>query len=217
MDYAEARKHMVNSQVRTSDVTDLRIQVALETIPREKFLPAELKAQAYVEREIPYAPGRQLLTARDFSKLIAAADIGPEDLVLDVACGSGYSTAVLANLAEMVVAVEASEALAAAAQENLSELGVNNAAVVVADPAKAAADQGPFDVIFIGGVIVREPEALLPQLKEGGRLAAIRRTNGVSRGVIYSRAGDAFAARAVFDASASAVLPEFQVPKTFSF
>ncbi len=217
MDYAEARKHMVNSQVRTSDVTDLRLQAALETVPRERFLPAELKGQAYVEREIAYAPGRTLLRARDFAKLAAAADIGPGDLVLDVACGAGYSTAVLAGVAEMVVAVEADEALAAGAQETLSEIGIDNAAVVAGDPAKGAPSQGPFDVIFIGGAIGVEPEALLTQLKEGGRLAAIRRTDGVSRGVIYRRAGDAFAARTVFDASTASVLPEFQAPKTFKF
>ncbi|MEQ8934563.1 MAG: protein-L-isoaspartate O-methyltransferase [Amphiplicatus sp.] len=217
MDYAEARKHMVNSQVRTSDVTDLRLQLALESIPRERFLPAELKDQAYVEREIAYAPGRTLLRARDFAKLAAAADIGPEDLVLDVACGAGYSTAVLAALAETVIAVEADEALAAGAQETLSDIGIDNAAVVAGDPAKGAPSQGPFDVIFIGGAISVEPEALLRQLKEGGRLAAIRRTDGVSRAVIYRRAGEGFAARTVFDAATASVLPEFQAPKTFKF
>lgn len=217
MDYVEARKHMVNSQVRTNDVTDLRLQAVLETVPRENFLPAGLKDQAYVEREIAYAPGRTLLRARDLAKLVAAADIGERDLVLDVACGAGYSTAVLAGLAEMVVAVEADEALSASAQEALTEIGIDNAAVVAGDPPKGAPSQGPFDVIFIGGAIAQEPEALLKQLKEGGRLAAIRRTDGVSRGVVYRRDGDAFAARTVFDASTAAVLPEFQAPKTFKF
>lgn len=218
MDYTVARRRMLNSQVRTNDVTDLRLQAALETIPRERFLPPELRDQAYVEREIPYADGRRLLTIRDFAKLAEAAEIAPTDLVLDVACGAGYSTAVLASLAEMVVAVEADEALAAAAQETLSALDINNAAVVTGDPAKGAPDQGPYDVVFIGGgAVAVEPETLLAQLKDGGRLAAIRREGGVSRGVVWRRDGDAIGARTVFDARTAAVLPEFEAPKTFRF
>jgi len=73
MDFKAARRRMVDSQVRTNDVTDLRLQTALETVPREDFLPAELRDQAYVERELPYAPGRSLMTVRDFAKLAAAA------------------------------------------------------------------------------------------------------------------------------------------------
>lgn len=216
MDYAEARKHMVNSQVRTNDVTDLRLQAVLEATPRERFLPASLRNQAYVERDIAYAPGRLMLRARDFAKLVAAAEPAPGDLVLDAACGSGYSTAVLAGLAEMVVGVEADETLAAA-QQNLSDIGVDNAAVVVADPAKGVPAQGPFDVIFLGGGVAVEPEALLTQLKPGGRLVAIRRANGVSQGTVWRRNGDAFAARAVFDAGSAAVLPEFEAPRSFRF
>lgn len=217
MDYKAARKHMVESQVRTNDVTDLRIQTVMEATPREIFLPGDMRDQAYVEREIAYAPGRRLLTARDFSKLVDAVDPQSGDLVLDVACGSGYSTAVLASLAEMVVAVEADEGLAALAQENLQSLSIANAAVVVGNPAEGVAGQGPFDVIFIGAAIAVEPRALLDQLKDGGRLAAIRREGGVSRGVIYQKSGEAVAARAVFDATSAAILPEFAAPKTFTF
>ena len=98
MDFKTARRHMVESQVRPNDVTDLRLQAALETTPREVFLPSELRAQAYVERELEYAPGRRLLTVRDFAKLVAAAEPQADDLVLNAVCGSGYSTAVLAQL-----------------------------------------------------------------------------------------------------------------------
>lgn len=217
MDFAAARRNMVNSQVRTNDVSDLRIQTVLETIPRERFLPAEVRAQAYVEREIAYAPGRTLLKARDFSKLLDAAEITPSDLILDVACGSGYSTAVLAGLGEMVVGLEGSEAACATAQEILAELGVTNAAVVAGEPPKGAPSQGPFDVIFIGGAIAREPEDLLRQLKDGGRLAAIRRIGGVAHGVVWRRDGEAVAARTVFDSGATAILPEFTATREFRF
>jgi protein-L-isoaspartate(D-aspartate) O-methyltransferase len=217
MDFDTARKQMVDSQVRTNDVTDLRIQAALESVPRERFLPAELRAQSYVDREVPYAPGRSLITARDFAKLLQAADIRPGDLVLDIGCGAGYSAAIAARLGEMVVAVESDEALATKAQETLNSLDVVNAAVVTGDLAAGAAKQGPFDVIMIAMAIEVEPEALLKQLKEGGRLAAILREGGVAKGFVWKRAGAAFGRTAVFDAAARTVLPGFTRPKAFIF
>ena len=153
MDFKTARRRMVDSQVRTNDVTDLHLQLALETVPREEFLPPELRDQAYVERELPYAPGREMLTARDFAKLAAIADPRPGDLCLNAVAGTGYSTAVLAQLVDMVVAIESDEALSAAAQEILTRLDVGNAAVLTGDCTKGAADQGPYDLIFVGGVI----------------------------------------------------------------
>ncbi len=217
MDFETARRHMVDSQVRPHDVTDLRLQTAMETTPRELFLPVELRDQAYVEREIKYAPGRHLLTARDFSKLVAAADPKPTDLVLNALCGSGYSTAILAQLSEMVVSLESDEVLAAKAQENLTSLGFGNAAVITGDAWAGAAAQGPFDLIFVGAAIARKPSALLDQLKDGGRLATILREGGVSRGVIYLRNGDALASTPYFDASTKAIAPGFEAPKTFVF
>lgn len=217
MDFKAARRRMVDSQVRTNDVTDLRLQTALETVPREAFLPSGLREQAYVERELAFAPGRSMTTVRDFAKLAAAAAPRAGDLCLNIAAGTGYSTAVLARLVDMVVAVEGDEALAAAAQENLTKLGVSNAAVLQADNAKGAEDQGPYDLIFIDGVIERRPDALLAQLKDGGRLAAIQRRNGVARGVLYRRSGEAFACVEKFDASAKSVLPGFAAEKTFVF
>ncbi len=217
MDYEAARRHMVESQVRPNDVTDLRIQTAMETTPREIFLPADLRDQAYVEREIVYGPGRHLLRARDFAKLVAAADPRPDDLVLNAVCGSGYSAAILAQLVDMVVSLESDETLASVAQENWTALGFGNAAVITGAPWDGAADQGPFDLIFLGGAIERRPEKLLLQLKEQGRLATIRRKNGVSRGGLYRRSGDAFAFTEYFDAATSAVLSGFEAPKGFVF
>ncbi|MEO1251344.1 MAG: protein-L-isoaspartate O-methyltransferase [Pseudomonadota bacterium] len=217
MDFEAARRHMVDSQVRTNDVTDLRIQRAMETTAREVFLPAELRDQAYVEREIEYAPGRRLLRARDFAKLVDAAEIRESDLVLNAFCGSGYSTAILAQLAEMVVSLESDDAMATAAQENLNNLGVSNAAVITGDPWKGAPDQGPFDVIFLGGVIERRPDALLDQLRDGGRLAAIVRADGVSRGGVYLRSGKAASFTPMFDAAAQSAMPGFEKPKSFVF
>ena len=217
MNYEAARRHMVDSQVRPNDVTDLRIQRAMETIPRELFVPTELRDQVYVEQEVEYAPGRRLLRARDFAKLAACAEIKPGDLVLNAVCGSGYSTAVLATLAEMVVSIESDDALAAKAQDNLNTLGVSNAAVINGDPSTGAASQGPFDVIFLGGVIQKRPDALIGQLKDGGRLAVMVSENGVSRGGVYVKSGAAASFSPKFDAASRAVLQGFERPKEFVF
>lgn len=217
MDYQAARRHMVDSQVRPNDVTDLRLQLAMEEIPREIFLPPELRDQAYVEREVAYAPERYLLRARDFSKLVGSAEPRETDLVLNAVCGSGYSTAILSRLTEMVVSVESDEKLAQAAEANLNSLDISNAAVINADPREGAAGQGPFDLIFIGGVIELKPEKLLQQLKDGGRLATLKMRGGIARGVIYRRSGDVFGLSELFDAASTAVLSEFKAPKTFKF
>ncbi len=217
LNYAAARKHMVDSQVRPNDVTDLRLQIALETVPRELFLPQAWREQAYVEREIAYAPGRRMLTARDFAKLVAAADIGPGDVVLDIACGSGYSTAILAQLAAKIVGVEPDEGLCKQAREQLAALGIANAEIVPGDLASGAAALGPFDVIVIAAGIAIVPEPLLSQLRNGGRLVALKREEGVSRGVVYSRQEGATGSRSVFDSASSFVLPGFEAPRGFSF
>ncbi len=217
MDFEAARKHMVDSQVRPNDVTDARILRAFETAPRERFLPAELRAQAYIDREVAYAPGRSLPTARDFAKLLQALDIEPSDLVLDVACGPGYSTAILAMICDMAVAVEKDEAMAALAQENWSAIGAVNAAVVSADPREGAPKQGPFDVIVIAHGLEIEPTALLKQLKDGGRLGAFLRQGSVTKGCVWRRSGAAAGMAEVFDASIRTVLDGFTRPKTFVF
>ena len=217
MNFETARRHMVDSQVRPHDVTDLRIQHAMEVTPREIFVPAELRDQVYVEREIEYAPGRRLLRARDFAKLVSAVDIRTDDIVLNAVCGSGYSTAIIANLAEMVVSIESDEALANTAQDNLTNLGFSNAAVLTGDPWDGAAKQGPFDVIFLGGVIERTPEKLLGQLKDGGALATIVHVDGVSRGGVFTKSNDTVSFSPRFDAASKAVLPGFEKTKAFKF
>ncbi|MEO1015720.1 MAG: protein-L-isoaspartate O-methyltransferase [Pseudomonadota bacterium] len=217
MDYAAARRQMVDSQVRPNNVPDIDIQNALLAVPREEFLPSDWRAQAYVERELAYAPGRSLVTARDFAKLLMAAHPSKSDLTLAPACGGGYVVAVLATLTDMVVAVEDNSALATAAEETLSALGVANAAVVEGDPSKGAPDQGPFDLIFIAQAVEETPEHLLSQLADGGRLAAIERADEVARGVVITRTGAAYSKSRRFDATARIVPEGFEAKKAFAF
>lgn len=217
MDTQIARRHLVDSQIRPNDVTDISIQTAFLTVPREVFLPSGLKEHAYVEREIGYQPGRALICARDLSKLLAAADVRSTHLVLDVAIGSGYSTALLAHMADMVVAVERDDQAVACVEETLTGQGIVNAAVVAADPVAGVPKQGPYDRIFLSTAVEVVPDSLLSQLKDGGKLSAIVCHEGMARGIVFSRAGETFCQRVVFDASARIIAEGFEKVEKFSF
>lgn len=218
MDFAAARKHMVDSQVRPNDVTDFALQSAMETLPREDFVPSNRKALAYAEMGIALFDGRWLLQARDFSKLIHAAGIKKGDLVLDVGCGFGYSSAVIASLAGMVVALEEDAEIAAKAEEKFGKLGIDNAVSVSGALSDGVVDQGPYDVITIAnGGIAERPEKLLAQLKPGGRLVAIVVSGGIGRAMVYTRAADGIGDRAAFEAQPPGILPGFAKSAVFTF
>lgn len=172
-DFAQRRRVMVDTQVRPSDVTKFPIIEAMLWVPRENFVPDDRREAAYVGENLPLSPGRVLLDARTLAKMLDALSILPTDLVLDVGCGYGYSAAVIARMAEAVVAVEADESLADEAQRRLSELGADNVAVVAADLTAGAPKHGPYDVIVIQGGVEVLPASLTDQLRDGGRIAAL--------------------------------------------
>ena len=178
--YEARRIAMVESQIRPNEVTDTRLLAAMRSLPRERFVPEALRGLAYMDEEIEVwpasedGPARVLLSPMVQARLIQLADIEPQDTVLDVGCANGYSTAILANLAGHVVGVEPEPALAQAARANLSALGLANAVIVAAGLTKPPAGHGPYDVIVLEGSVPDVPEALLSQLKEGGRLVAVR-------------------------------------------
>ena len=220
-DFETARFNMVECQVRPSDVTDVRIQEAMRTIPREAFAPKSKQSLAYMDGTLIVASNRYLLEPRCFSKLVQAAQVEPDDLVLDLGCGTGYSSAILASLGSAVVAVESDPDLVELASQTLARLDVDNAAVIEGDIAAGAADQGPFDVIFIGGAVEQIPEALFDQLQPGGRLAAVVSSGGKSRARVYLKSIESDGREVmghldVFDA-AIPPFPEFQAPKGFVF
>jgi protein-L-isoaspartate(D-aspartate) O-methyltransferase len=169
---------MVDTQVRPSDVTKFPIIEAMLHVPREAFVPPALREAAYVGENLDIG-GRVMLDPRTLAKIIDLIDIQRTDVVLDVACGLGYSTAVLARLAEVVVAVEDDAARADAAQETLAEQGFDNAAVMTGVLAEGAPKSAPYDAILIQGAVEEVPEAILAQLREGGRICAIFAEDGV--------------------------------------
>ena len=215
-DYAAAREIMVDRQVRTADVTLYPIIAAMLGVPREVFVPAALRPIAYLGEHVPIAPGRVLLDPRVFAKMLDAVNVGPGDLVLDVGCGYGYSTAVLAKMAEAVVALEADEAMAAEAEALLAAQGVDTAVVLTGPLAEGVAAHGPFDAMIVEGAIEVLPPALEAQLKPGGRIAAIfvDGAGGQARLGLRTEAGIAW--RRIFDATAP-VLPGFAAAKAFEF
>lgn len=216
IDYAAAREAMVDRQVRPADVTRYPIIAAMLAVPRELFVPDELRPVAYLGEHVPIAPGRVLLDPRVFAKMLDALNVGPADLVLDVGCGLGYSTAVLARMAEAVVALEADPGLAAEAEALLAAQSVDNA-VVQAGPLEAGVPaHGPFDAIIVEGGIEVLPDALAGQLKPGGRVAAIVVEENRGQAQLGLMAADGIVWRRIFDATAP-VLPGFAKAKAFVF
>lgn len=215
-DFAAAREAMVDRQVRTADVTLYPIIAAMLTVPREAYVPEALAPIAYLGEHVPLGAGRVLLDPRVFAKLLDAVKVGPEDLVLDVGCGLGYSTAVLAQMAQAVVAVEEDAALAAEAERILGRQAVDTAMVKAGPLAAGAPEHGPYDAMILEGGIEVLPDALVEQLKPGGRVAAIFVDGGNGQARLGLRSGDGIIWRRIFDATAP-LLPGFERRKAFVF
>ncbi|SON56178.1 Protein-L-isoaspartate O-methyltransferase [Hartmannibacter diazotrophicus] len=212
-----ARTKMVDGQVRPSDVTDYRIIDAMLDIPREEFVPSAQRALAYSDLPISLgASGRAMLMPRVLAMMIQAADILPGDVVLDLGCGTGYSTAVIARLASSVVALEEDAALAAFATSALQDLGIDNAAVVEGPLAAGYEAEGPYDVIIVEGAVEILPDTITDQLKDGGRLLVIEGRGLSARAMLYVRSGDDVSGRIVMNAAAP-LLPGFAKEEEFVF
>lgn len=216
LDTALKRANLVAAQLRSNDVTDARICGAVQSVPREVFVPERYRPVAYMDRCIELAPNRVLMDARCFGKLAQLAAIEPSDIVLNVGCGTGYSAAVLGMVAARVFALEESEELASTAQLRFQELGTRNIQIVRGPLAAGDPADAPFDVIFVDGAIEVYPGDLLDQLKSGGRLVAVKRQGAAGCGCIYLKNGDAVGEREAFDAWLP-ILPGFSEPRGFTF
>lgn len=214
-DFAQARRQMVSSQIRPADVTDRALQDAMAAIPRERFLPRSLGGSAYADMEIDLGHGRRFMRPRDFAKLVQGLAVKPGDIVLDLACGRGYSTAILSRLCETVIGLESQSDFASKAEGALSDVEADNAVIVTGDLKAGAPDHGPFNVILVNGAVDEVPAAWLDQLADGGRLGVIVREGGVGRARIFTRNGSAVGSRVVFD-SMTSLLPGFERQVAFA-
>jgi protein-L-isoaspartate(D-aspartate) O-methyltransferase len=183
-------------------------------VPREVYVPRDRRESAYVGENVDIGSGRVMLEARTFAKMLDALDILKTEIVLDLGCGLGYSTAVIARLAEAVVAVEEDEALAAEAQRSFSVEGVDNAAIVVGPIAAGDAKHGPYDVIMVQGGVEVIPPALLAQLKDGGRIGAVFMEGALGVVRVGHKADGRVTWRFAFNATAP-VLPGFAAVPAF--
>jgi protein-L-isoaspartate(D-aspartate) O-methyltransferase len=209
-----ARFNMVETQVRTANVTDQRILAAMNAVAREKFVPRAAKALAYADVPVAVAPGRYLLDPRSFAKLAQLAQIRTEDRILDVGCATGYSSAVLARLGADVVALEQDADLVRAASELLANV-VGKVEVVQGALIEGVKDQAPFDVIFVNGSIEQVPDGLFAQLAEGGRLVTVLK-DSQSRAWLFLKENGQVGKRPDFDADVP-VLAGFKKAMGFVF
>lgn len=210
-DFAARRQIMVDTQVRPSDVTKFPIIDAMLKVEREKFVPDSLREAAYAGDLMDLGNGRCLLESRTLAKMLDALNISKDDVVLDIAPALGYSTAVAARMARLVIAVEEDEGLAAEAQELLMETDADNAVVHTGPLTEGAAEHGPYDVIMIQGGVAQVPDALLDQLKDHGRIACIFMEGELGTVRIGHKSAGGVSWRFAFNASApvlSGFVPE---------
>lgn len=219
-DFAARRTTMVDTQIRPSDVTKYPIIDAMLKVERERFVPDDQIEAAYSEDPIPLGQGREMLEPRTLAKMLDLLDIRDGELVLDIGCGMGYSSAVISHLAQAVVAVEEDEDMARDAQTTLAESAVDNVAVQVGRLADGAAEHGPYDVILLQGAVERLPQAIGDQLKDGGRIACLFREagsagDGMGAVRLGRKSSGRISWRFEFNAGA-AVLPGFGAEQAFA-
>ncbi len=218
MPLATARKMMIECQLRTNKVENEALLAAMMAVPREVFLPESQKALAYADVSVDLGDGRALLEPMVLARLIQALDIQPTDRVLNVACGTGYSAAVMAQLAAQVVALDSVQAKASAATANLLKAGVGNASVVLSYLAGGFEKNAPYQAILVEGSVDAVPQALFDQLAEGGRLVAVMQVpegRGLGHACLWTKTAAGLSQTSLFDATVP-VLPEFARKPAFA-
>ena len=218
-----ARFNMIEQQVRPWDVLDTAVLELLDRVKRDQFVPVAQKALAYVDMELPLGSGTDqvMLAPRLQARMVQDLHLKPTDKVLEIGTGSGYTTALLASLAQRVVSLEIDEAIALAARRNLQQAGITNAEVRVADATAnhfaACGAEGPWDAILVSGSVAEVPAALLALLAPGGRLITIVGHEPVMRATVVTRVDDAgFGTEQPWDTIAPR-LRNFAEPSRFSF
>jgi protein-L-isoaspartate(D-aspartate) O-methyltransferase len=211
MDFAAARRAMVDNQLRPEGVVDPVVVNAMANLPREKFVPAEARALAYGDRPVPLGKGRALASPAVTGRLLSELEPRQGERALVVGAGSGYSSALLDSLGLQVTAIECDPALVAMAKEASPEISAIEGILPAGYPGAA-----PYDIILIDGAVEHIPDAITEQLVEGGRIGAALIDRGVTRLAVGRKIGGRVGLRTIADAEV-APLPGFERPKAFTF
>lgn len=214
-DFAARRTVMVDTQVRPNDVTKFPVIDAMLAVPREDFVPNDKRETAYVGENIDLGRGRVVLEPRTLAKMLDALDIQPDELVMDIGAGLGYSAAVISRMAQAVVAVEEDDGMATEAQAALSAAEADNVILHVGPLAEGAAQHGPYDVVVLQGAVAHLPDAIADQIKEGGRILCLFDEGRLGVARIGYKIDGALNWRHAFNAGAP-VLPGFERHKAFT-
>lgn len=215
-DFALQRINMVESQVRPSDITDRRIIRAMLDVAREKFCPATSAATAYMDLDVKVTPTRSLTATRVLAKLIQGLDLVETDHVLHVGAATGYASAILARLAAKITALEVDAGLAVALAKNIVDMDLKSVTPVTGSLFAGHPMAAPYDAILIDGRVADVQQALIDQLRDGGRMVAVVGVGRVGRITRWQRRGTTFGNRILGDAGAP-TLPGFDKAATFIF
>ncbi len=215
-DFKKIRQNMVDCQIRTNDVTNHALLEAFLEVPRERFVADASVDLAYIDEDILVGDGRYMMEPAPFAKLAQAVGIGPDDIVLDIGCATGYSSAVLSRFASLVIALEENPSLAMKATEILRDLDYDNVAVVEGKLSAGYPSEGPYNVIFVNGAVDELPNALFNQLKDGGKLIVVEGRGNAAVAKMYTKTGSDISGRRLFNCAVR-VLPGFAREAGFVF
>ncbi len=217
MNIEQARFNMIEQQIRPWEVLDQDVLSLLTVVKREDFVPPALRDLAFVDTELPLAQGQVMLAPKVEARLLQALHVGRHERVLEVGAGSGHMAALLAHKAQQVFSLEIRPALAAIAATNLRRAGINNAAVREGDGSFGLPAEAPFDVIVLSGSVAQVPQALLDQLKVGGRLVAVVGHEPMMRATLITRVAAGQVKREELFDTVAPRLQGFAEPPPFRF
>jgi protein-L-isoaspartate(D-aspartate) O-methyltransferase len=217
MNIEQARFNMIEQQIRPWEVLDPAVLQLLAVVKREDFVPAAHRALAFMDTEVPLPEGQVMLAPRVEARLLQELKVQRHESVLEIGAGSGFVAALLGHRAREVITLENRPVLAKMAADNLRRAGVGNVEVREADGREGLPGAGPFDAIMLSGSVASVPEALLNQLKPGGRLIAIEGSEPIMQATLYTRQASGSVGKTVLFDTVAPRLDGFAEPTRFHF
>ena len=219
MDFNKARKNMVDSQIHTVGVASRAVLDAFSNVPREIFVPEKLKPLAYSDVSLTIAKGRYLIEPAVYAKIIQAAHIRPDDIVMDIGVGSGYSSALLSTMVTTVVALDDNKKYLERASRLWDRLGACNVVPIQGDITKGMAEHAPYSLILINGAVAEIPEIIIDQLDMNGRLLAVvkGKDSSIGRVVMVKKTGEGKYSQAELFDAVMPYISGFEPEENFKF